>query len=151
MKKIWFGLLIIALPILSFAQFKEQTKMPSFSQLLTKPTSNLLLGFLDPEKLEMHHSFSMSYMSMGGKGLMVNSYMNTITYQFSTPLTLRMNLGLMNSPYNSFNNHPALNTTQFFGGAELNYRPSKNALIRLGIDMGPGYYFNRYNYDPYYW
>ncbi len=140
MRKLLIFVSIFFIPLLLFAQLKESSKLPSFSQVGIRPNSNLILGFLNPDKLSMHHSFSMSYMSMGSAGgMMVNSYMNTINYQISNPLFLRLNLGIMNSPYNSFQN-PALNNTQFFGGAELFYRPTENSLIKVGFDVRPGYY-----------
>ena len=146
MKKCIILLLLVLVPVIGFAQFKSQTKMPSFSRVLTHPTNNLILGFINPDRLDMHHSFSMSYMTFGKQSLMVNSYMNTINYQISNPLWLRLNLGIMNSPYNSLPNS-SLNKTQFFGGAELFYRPGENSLIRIGVDVRPGFYRPLY-YDP---
>ncbi|MFZ0389308.1 MAG: hypothetical protein WAN36_02530 [Calditrichia bacterium] len=144
MKKAVF-LLIFLLPMLSFGQFKDQSKLPSISQAVRKPAGNLFLGFIDPSRLDIHHSFSMSYMALGNGGMMVNSYMGTIDYQLSNPLFLRLNVGLMNSPYNSFKN-PALNNSQFFGGAELFYRPTENTMIKVGMEVAPGYYYpGRYN------
>jgi len=141
---------VCCLPYLLLAQLKENTKPPSFSQVGIRPNSNLILGFLNSDKLQMHHSFSMSYMSMGkAGGMMVNSYLNTIDYQISHPLFLRLNLGIANSPYNSFSN-PALNNTQFFGGAELYYRFNENSLIKVGVDVRPGYYGPAYYRPGYY-
>lgn len=146
MKKLLIVFVAICLPALVLGQMKQDTKLPSFSQVGTKPYSNLILGFINPDKLTMNHTFSMSYMGMGNGGMMMNSYMNTINYQISNPLFLRFNLGIMNTPYNSFNN-PALNNTRFFGGAQLFYRPSDNTMIKLGFDIRPGYYRPGY-YGP---
>ena len=146
MKKVLLILLICFLPVTLFAQYKNQAKLPSLSEAIAKPSSNLFLGFIDFSKISMNHHFSMNYMTMGKGGMMVNTYMNTINYQISKPLFLRLNLGLMNSPYNSFNN-PTLNNTKFIGGAELFYRPTENSLIKLGIDVRPGYYGPGLYYD----
>ncbi len=150
MRKFLVVFIIWMFPVLAFTQMKENTKMPSFSQIGIKPNSNVILGFLNSDRLSMHHTFSMSYMSLGNAGgMMVNSYMNTINYQISNPLFLRLNLGIMNSPYNSFNN-PALGNTQFFGGAELFYQPTENSMIKLGVQVRPGYYGPGY-YGPGYY
>ncbi len=146
MNKYLIIFLIVFIPVLTSAQMKQDTKLPSFSQMGTKPYSSLLLGFLNSDKLSMNHSFSMSYMGMGGGGMMVNSYTNTINYQISNPLLLRFNLGIMNIPYNSFGN-PSLNNTRFFGGAELLYKPADNTFIKVGFDVRPGYYRPGY-YGP---
>jgi hypothetical protein len=140
MKKGLLVFIFVFIPMLAFAQLKSQTKMPSISDAIAKPNTGSFFGLFDPTRLSMHHSFSMSYMTMGSAGgMMVNSYMNTIDYQISNPLFLRLNLGLMNIPYSSLQN-PVLNNTQFFGGAELYYRPSDNTLLKFGFDVRPGYY-----------
>ncbi len=151
MKKAIIIILVMSIPILTFGQFKKQAELPEFSQIIGR-TSGLYFGFLNPEKFSIHHNFSMSFMSFGNAGsMMVNSYLNTINYRFSDPLLLRLNLGIMNTPYNSFNN-PALNNTQFFGGAELFYRPSDNSLIHFGVNVQPGFYRpGYYYYDRYGW
>lgn len=145
MKRYLVILLILSLPVMIFGQFKKQTDLPAFSEIMAKP-SNTFLGFFNPEKFSMHHNFSMNFMSFGGAGsMMINSYINTINYRISDPLLLRLDLGIMNTPYNSFNN-PALSNTQFFGGAELLYKPSENSLITVGFDVRPGYYRPGYHY-----
>jgi hypothetical protein len=129
---------------------KKEAELPSFSDAVGK-SSNVFFGWINPEKLSMHHNFSMSFSSFGNAGsMMVNSYMNTINYRISEPLLLRLNLGIMNTPYNSLKIAP-LENTQFFGGAELFYRPSQNSLIKIGVDVRPGYYHPGYFYDGYNW
>ena len=153
MRKVLVVFMILILTLPAFSQMKQNTKMPSFSDVGIRPNSNVILGFLNPDRLSMNHTFSMSYMSMGNAGgMMVNSYMNTINYQISNPLFLRLNLGIMNVPYNSFNNsnNPALSNTQFFGGAELFYQPTENSMIKLGVQVRPGYYGPGY-YGPGYY
>ncbi len=152
MKKSLIVLLFILIPALSFGQFKEQAEVPSFSQIVGKPANNLILGFLNSDKIDMNHSFSMGYYGLGGNGMMVNTYTNTINYRVSDPLLLRFNVGIMNTPYNSFNNSvntSALDNTQFFGGAELFYRPTENSMVKVGVNISPGYYgpgyYNNYN------
>ncbi len=147
--KRFFAVLMILLPLVTFAQLKQQAEPVDIGQAIIKPGAGLLMGILNPEKFHMSHSFSTSFMSGGAGSAMVNSYMNTIQYQISAPLMLRLNVGLMSSPYNSFNKKlPALNSTQFFGSAELQYRPSKNTLLHLGISTFPtgSYYYSPYRY-----
>ena len=79
--------------------------------------------------------------------MMLNSYMNTIHYRISDPLTLRVNLGLLSTPYSSFQTQSQSwdNNLKFFGGAELMYRAGNNTTITLGVEQMPGYYL----YNPY--
>ncbi|HHJ53633.1 MAG TPA: hypothetical protein ENJ89_10595 [Caldithrix abyssi] len=138
-------LLILSIPVSSWAQFKRDSGQPDFSSILGQGQSGLYLGFIDPEKMQIHHSFSMSYGAGAGYGMMLAAYMNTIDYQISEKLFLRTNLGIMTSPYNSFGKDSFLNKPQFFGGADLTYKINNNTKIHLGVHRTPfGYY------DPYY-
>jgi len=144
------AILFLMLPVICFGQLKKDVTKPNISNTLTSAAySNGLLGFLDPSKFEMSHSFSMSYMAFGSGGMMVNTYLNTMNYRFSDKLFLTTNLGIMNSPYNSFGKNSALNQTQFFGGAGLTYLPSKNTVISIRFESTP-YLYQPYVRSPFY-
>lgn len=132
---------IFTLPVLSYAQLKSDTYQPNISNVLKSPGQDFLFGLLDPSKMHMHHSFSMSYGTMGGNGLMLGSYMNTMLYQITDNLKLRTNLGIMTSPYHTFGAQSPLNKPQFFGGAQLDYKINDNMNVMLRIDSAPYYYY----------
>ncbi|MFC2088623.1 hypothetical protein ACFLSX_03400 [Calditrichota bacterium] len=135
-------IILLIIPFILFAQLKKDLKQPDFSNILVNPANQYsLFSFIDPSKLTMSHSASMSYTSMGGQSIVMNSYVNTIDYQFNDQLSMRTNLGIMASPYNSLPNNSYLNEQQFFGGAELNYRPSENTLLSLKFESLPAYYY----------
>ena len=144
MKKLLFIALLFLLPLSVSAQHKADGQAVDLKGRIGTPVSESIFGLFNPEKLNMSHSLSMSYMSFGGGGMMLNSYQNTLTYQLSSPFTLRLNLGLLNSPYNSFQDNPALNSTRFFGGAALEFRPSDKTRLSIGVDYMP-YYNLRYS------
>ena len=127
-------LLLIILPALGFAQLKTNISKPNISQTLeTNRNKDAFTGFLDPSRFHMSHSLSMSYMSFGGGGAVVNSYINTLHYKFSDDLFLTTNLGIMNTPYSTLPGNENQNGYEFFGGAELKYYPTKNSAIYLRI------------------
>ncbi len=135
-------LLVIAFSFTSvFAQYRSQPTKPNISSILSTPSSGLpFAGFLNPEKFQIHHSFSMSFGNAWGRSLMLSSYMNTIDYRFSDKLWLRANLGIVSSPYNTFGEGFYLNKPQFFGGAQLHYQISENTRLMLQIDTSPYLY-----------
>jgi hypothetical protein len=141
----------ILIPVLSFGQLKRDSEKPNISNTLkTGAMQNSLMGFLDPSKFHMSHSFSVSYASMSGAGVVMNTYLNTINYKFSDQLSIRTKLGIMGSPYNTLPNQPYMNDLQFFGGAEVVYHPSESSSLMLRIESVPANYFyhqglNRYN------
>ena len=72
--------------------------------LVQQNNQNSLFAFIDPSKLKMSHSASMSYSTFGGESIVMNTYVNTIDYKFNDQLSLRTNIGIMASPYNSHHN-----------------------------------------------
>ena len=144
----------LTVPLLAFGQLKKDTKLPDFSDIITKPANNFLLNFSDPTKFQMSHSFSMSFGMSGNQQMLQNSYINTMFFNLSDGLTLRTDLGILSTPYHTFGDKSSLNDPQFFGGAELNYQVSENTFIQLRFDSLPytGYYNGYYNsyYSPFY-
>ncbi len=135
-------LFLIILPTFVFGQLKRDSEQVNISNTLqTAAMQNSLLGFLDPSKFNMSHSFSVSYASAAGAGIMMNTYLNTINYKFSDQLSIRTKLGVMGSPYNTLPNQPYMNDLQFFGGAEVIYRPTEDSALMLRIESVPGNYF----------
>lgn len=147
MQRFMIVLLVLIIPAALWGQFKTQEN-PNISATIAESPTNFLFGFLNPDRLTMNHYFSASFMTMGGHSLMLNSYINTIQYKISDPLSLRLNLGIANMPYNTFGENPGLNNTQFFGGAELKYRPSQSTSLSVGVDVTPYYYYG-YPYNRY--
>ena len=141
-----FFILILVIPVLSFGQLKRDTEKVNISNTLQSGVQNSLIGFLDPAKFDMDHSFSVSYMSVAGAGLVMNTYLNTINYKFSDQLSVRTKLGIMSSPYNTLPNQSYLNNAQFFGGAELLYKPSQNSAISLRFESVPASYYYQQGY-----
>lgn len=147
MKKIKIiSIILLLIPALSFSQLKKDVNKPNISNTLqTGNMNNSVLGFLDPSKLTMSHNFSMSFSTFGGHGMMLNTYVNTLNYQFNDKLFLTTNLGIMNSPVNSLPGNSYLNENHIFGGAELRYLPTKNTRISLSFESVP-YFYSRNRY-----
>jgi hypothetical protein len=145
-------LILVLVSSMGTAQLKSDLQKPKVAKDLNFDyAKNSLFGFLDPSKIDMHHSFSMSYMAMGKTNAMVNMYMNNMSYRFSEKWMLLTRLGIMNSPYNSLPQDSYLNDTKLFGGAELRFSPSEKTMISLSVDTMPYYYPMQYNsyYSPF--
>ncbi|UCE05787.1 MAG: hypothetical protein JSW07_19685 [bacterium] len=155
MKKIFiFTVLIVSfIPVLVFGQLKSQDKPVQIKQEITRPFRDQFIGLsiFNPLKFSMSHSISMSYFSLGGKGISQSLYLNTMTYQIASPLLLRVQWGIQNFPYNSLaKNHPAFKSGFFLSGAELQYKPNDKFEMKLQFNSMPGYMYNPYLYEnPY--
>lgn len=140
-----------------FGQLKSQDKPAQIKHEIIRPNQNSLIGLsiFDPSKFSMSHSFSMSFFSIGGKGVSQGLYLNTLSYQIANPLLLRVQWGIQNYPYNSLaKNHPAFQSGFFLSGAELQYKPSDKLEMKLQFNSMPNYMYNGYWYEnPYrpYW
>ncbi len=148
MKKVLIVIAILSfLPLTLSAQFKRQDKPVSIREELLKPVNSQFgLSILDPSKLSISHSFSMSYMSIGGRGVAQNVYLNTLRYQIAPPLMLAVQWGIQQFPYNSFGgNSPVFKDGFFLSGAVLKYKPSDKFEMSLEYSRVPNYY------SPYYY
>jgi len=145
------AILIISLaPYAAFSQLKNQDKPVQIKQEIVQPIRDQFFGLsiFNPAKFTMSHSISMSYFSLGDKGISQSLYLNTMTYQITSPLLLKIQWGIQNFPYNTLaKNHPVFQSGLFLSGAELQYKPNEKFEIRLQYNSMPGYMYNRYWYD----
>ena len=134
----------------SFAQFKRTSEdQPKVSDSFIRPeTDSDLLSFFNTENFKMRQSFSMSYMTMGGQGLSLGMYTNSMMYKLSSKLDVQADVSLQTSPYSSFGQRLQSSLTGIFlNRAEVNYRPSDNMLLRVSYQKLP-YGFNSM-FSPY--
>ena len=137
-----------------WGQLKSQVPKQNVGAMITGNNLSTIVPFLDPSRFNMHHSFSMSTMSLGGQAMNVAAYSNMMTYELNPNLHLGTRFSLVQPT--SMMMGPAnygLNNTQFLYDAKLQYRPSENTLIEFNMSNRP--YYNRYNhhrleYYPFY-
>ena len=135
-------LCLLALSVFAFGQLKDQQKIDNIGKAISEPAVSSIFSFLNSDKLEMHHTFQSSFTSFGGgNSLLTNAYVNSLLYRFDAPLLLRVNLGLMNSPYSSFETTPGIDLQQFqfFGDMQLEYQPTDKTRLILGVSKMPAY------------
>lgn len=145
------GILILLLASsMLWSQVKIQQQPTNVGDLLRKAlynahASSSLLG-INPDKLKMNHSYSLAFSTFGGNSLTQGMYLNTISYQFDIPLSLKVQWGFMHQPFASAGLNTNLTNQFFISGAELNYRPLENLSMRLQFYQRPAGLFNPSNY-----
>ena len=122
MKRILLITLMVITPIVAFAQYKTSKNEKTITNQLRNLSSagqNVvgILG-LDPSRLHISHSYQMGYMSTGGQGFSQGVYLNTLTYQFTMPVTVAFQWGMAHQP-GSGNAAPFLQNGLFVSGAQL--------------------------------
>jgi len=128
----------------ALAQFKSEQpeNRHDVSKSMMRSSDGLLFGWLDPSRLSMHHSYSLSYSSFGGHGVSVGMYTNSLLYRISDPLDVQFDVSLMHSPYSSFGNSGDFSGV-FLNRAQLNYRPSENMWLQIQFrQIPPMYWWN---------
>jgi len=152
MRKSIILFLLVLTPHFVFAQFKAQTRPMSISDHLKSARPGVLsvLG-LDASRFSMQHSYSMSYASIGGNGYTQGLYLNTMTYQFAMPLSVSLQFGMANNPFQGAKTASILQNGFFISGAQVRYQPWKNTVLQLNFQQRPYQNFPRtfgmYNED----
>lgn len=138
------------------AQFKGQIEREAQSSggLIAQPSSSLFFGWFDSNRFTMHHTFDLSYQTIGGQGLSLGTYTNSMMYQFADNLNARADISMSYSPYNSFSSFGGKGSKDFSGiylsRAQLNYRPWENVSVQLQYQQIPYGYFNSPFYHSWY-
>ncbi len=133
MKHILIPALILCAAATCSAQFRGmEPRNPSVQDAVVKPSSGLLFGFFDPDRFRMNQSVSMSYTNIGGQGVGLSMYTNSMSYRISDPLLVRADVSLVYSPFSTLGS----SFQKEIGGiylnrAQVDYQPSKTFRISL--------------------
>jgi hypothetical protein len=139
--------LVVATPLLR-AQFKTQVEQESrvSEGIFQRPETNLLFGWFNPEKFHMQHQLSFSYLTMGGEGVSLGTYTNSMMYEFAQNLNARADVSLSYSPFGSSSVYGkgmsnSLSSV-YLSRAEVNYKPWDNVYVQFQFRRSPygGYY-----------
>lgn len=143
----------------SSAQFRDQQPgAPRVaSSIVGGGQGSSMFSWFNPENFNMSHSYTMSYMTMGGRGLALGMYTSSMQYQISDPLDVQLDVSVMHSPYSSFHNNLNDLSGVFISRAQVNYQPTENFRIQVQYRQMPhsmyGYgspfynpWFYRYGY-----
>ncbi len=153
-KSFLFLAAMMLMPLLAFGQLKENAEPQHFSKILTtdpQAPSKGLAGWLglNPARFSMSQSYSLSYLSYGGRGFSQGIYLNTMQYQLADPLSVRVQWGMAHQPFASAGLQGIYGNGLFFSGANVEYKPSEKLRIGLSIDSYPPGTLspNAYDYD----
>ena len=133
-------LVAILLPAAIFAQNSSNANNPYVSRGAT--------SLFDPSKLTMHQSYTFGYFSGGGGSGSMGYYLNSIEYNISNPLKIRVDLGFLHSPSSLLSGKSSLSKSGVFvPGFSMDWRPSQYFNFRLDYHQIPSYN----NYGPFFY
>jgi hypothetical protein len=148
-KKTLLIFLIGLLPTGIFAQVRDQMEPDNVADLMESSyydyqRTSSFLG-IDPSKIKIDHNYTLSFGSFGTQSMTQGSYLNTISYQFTAPLSLKFQWGFYHQPFAT--GMPTNLASQFFiSGAELKYQPFKNTTFKFQFKQYPQGYYSPYDY-----
>lgn len=155
MKKTLFLFIPAFLLLMSFdlnAQYRGDVSQPidyrgSIINSQSATVQSRLASFFE-NNIEMSHSYSMSFGSIGGSYQNLNAYTNTMNIAFSDRLQGRVDVSFFHSPFGGSNLYGAnqIEPQIMLSNAELNYKISDNATIRFQYQRVP---YNSYGISPY--
>lgn len=139
MKKATLFLICLLLPVTIWGQFKSELNHTFLQQIYKNAQPQSVISFLglDAGRFHMQQSYSMSYTTFGNKGFTQGLYLNTLSYEFSMPLTLSVQLGMAHQPFNTGNQNPVLRNGPFVAGAALHYKPTDKTSIHFEFRQRP--------------
>lgn len=138
---------VLIFPAVTSAQLKsQQPEKINFASLLRyglQPAGLVGLIGLDPNRLHVSQSYTLSYMTLGGKAISQGVYLNSMQYNFSVPLSVNVEWGLMHSPMAAVGVNSPFQNGLFISRAGLEYKPSDNFQIGIQYSTYPDYYYRR--------
>jgi len=140
------GILIAAVLILASGPAYGQLG-GSFSAgpVKAKPQFSLL----DPSRLHMTQSYSMWFSSSRAGSSNLAMYLNSIEYQISDPLKIRVDVGYLHRPGAILKNGTnGLEEGKIMPGLSISWRPSNSFMMRFDYRQTP-LLGNQYNQDYY--
>ncbi len=143
-----FLTVMVLCPLPARSQFKAQETHSVSGGIMRSDDSGTLLGFFNPNQFQMHHSFSLSYQTMGGQGLSLGTYTNSMMYNLDTNLRARADISMSFSPYNNVTGFGNKNLSSIYlSRAEIDYEPWKNFNVYMRYRNSPYGYYSPY-YHP---
>lgn len=111
-------------------------------------------SLFDPSKFNMTQSYSLMYSSSKYGSQSLGLYLNSIEYQISDPLKVRVDLAYYHNPgaLVGNNNSTLSNSGSILPGLALSWKPSENFHLYFNYSQVPGYYYSPYDrYSTDYW
>lgn len=127
--------LLPIIPVLALAASLSAAQEPAMPTGSYNSLSGLYSGLLDPSRVTMSQSLSMSYATWGKSGIFSNLYSNRINYRISDKLDLDLNLAVRFTPQQlndrSLFQQGRARESLFLPSFGLRYRPTSGVLLEF--------------------
>ena len=91
-------------------------------------------SLLDPERMDLHHSYSLSYFSSNQGSFSLGIYTTILDYRISSPLRLRLGFSYLHQPLGVLGNRGNLNIKHpILPSFQLRYQPNEKTLFLINF------------------
>ncbi|MCP4581023.1 MAG: hypothetical protein GY839_05355 [candidate division Zixibacteria bacterium] len=134
-------IIIIGVAVILAGQVSAQQKGDFTSQINQPSQSSFSL--LDPSRFHMSHSFSLSYNSSKYGSQSMGMYFNSIEYQVSDPLKIRLDLGYAQNTSALFGSDRGnLGNGRIIPALSISWNPSRNLYFHFNYREVPAFYYD---------
>ena len=98
-----------------------------------------VFSLLDPSRLHMTQSYSLSYMSGAGQGKMIGMYINQIDYEFAKPLRVSFAIAYLHQPQGLWGARTQISGNKLLPSFRLDWQPSRNFRFILNYETRSPY------------
>lgn len=121
------------------ALVKQGTTGTSGSSVLSSARPRPVFSLLDPSRLHMTQSYSLSYMSGVGQGKMIGMYINQIDYEFAKPLRVSFAIAYLHQPQGLWGARTQISGNKLLPSFRLDWQPSRNLRFILNYETRSPY------------
>jgi hypothetical protein len=142
--------MVVTMPIATMAQtgsVLSNAGERSLQSSFLKSGKKTKFSLLDPAKMSMSHQYSMLFASGNGGPGATGVYQNTIAYEFSPAMLLRVNLGVVHqltSSSSSQTGQAGNRASRIVPGFDFTYRPTENMILQVSYGIQQRGYNNRF-------
>lgn len=115
------------------------------SNLFESP-KGFLDSLLDPSKLSISHSYSMSFSRFGNQSLNQGLYLSTIQYQPTDAVEMQLRIGMLHQPFGQSPLNQDTNGKVFIQRAMMRYRPTPSMTLTFDYQVLPSNYYLPFGY-----
>jgi hypothetical protein len=118
---------------------KQGTTSSTGTSTLSSASPRPIFSLLDPSRLHMTQSYSLSYASGAGQGKMIGMYINQIDYQFAKPLRVSFAIAYLHQPQGLWGASTQIGGNKLLPSFRLDWQPSRNLRFILNYETRSPY------------
>ena len=118
---------------------KQGTTSSTGSAALSSARPRPIFSLLDPSRLHMTQSYSLSYASGVGQGKMIGMYINQIDYEFAKPLRVSFAIAYLHQPQGLWGARTQISGNKLLPSFRLDWQPSRNFRFILNYETRSPY------------